>query len=133
MRTPTKPTAKGIKMRQNRSFATLVFVVILGIGAALAYARHGVSIDLEVVLIGVGSFVTALVVSSAIQVAAQWERVVILRLGHLHALTRPGLFFISPVIDAIPYWIDTLVITTGFKAETTPAKYTVPVDVDAVL
>lgn len=38
-----------------------------------------------------------------------------------------------PVIDAIPYWIDTRVITTGFKDEKTPAKDTVPVDVDAVL
>jgi regulator of protease activity HflC (stomatin/prohibitin superfamily) len=58
---------------------------------------------------------------------------VILRLGHFHALKGPGLFFIIPVIDAIPYWIDTRVITTGFKAEKTLTKDTVPVDVDAVL
>ena len=57
----------------------------------------------------------------------------ILRLGHFHALKGPGLFFIIPVIDAIPYWIDTRVITTGFKAEKTLTKDTVPVDVDAVL
>lgn len=38
-----------------------------------------------------------------------------------------------PVINVIPYWIDTRVITTGFKAEKTPTKDTVPVDVDAVL
>jgi regulator of protease activity HflC (stomatin/prohibitin superfamily) len=43
------------------------------------------------------------------------------------------LFFIIPVVDAIPYWIDTRVITTGFKAEKTLTKDTVPVDVDAVL
>jgi regulator of protease activity HflC (stomatin/prohibitin superfamily) len=36
-------------------------------------------------------------------------------------------------LDAIPYWIDTRVITTGFKAEKTLTKDTVPVDVDAVL
>jgi regulator of protease activity HflC (stomatin/prohibitin superfamily) len=58
---------------------------------------------------------------------------VILRLGKFHALKGPGLFFIFPVIDAIPYWIDTRVITTGFKAEKTLTKDTVPVDVDAVL
>ena len=71
--------------------------------------------------------------SSAIQVADQWDRAVILRLGHFHSLKGPGLFFIIPVIDAIPYWIDTRVITTGFKAEKTLTKDTVPVDVDAVL
>jgi regulator of protease activity HflC (stomatin/prohibitin superfamily) len=66
-------------------------------------------------------------------VADQWDRAVILRLGKFHALKGPGLFFIIPVIDAIPYWIDTRVITTGFKAEKTLTKDTVPVDVDAVL
>jgi regulator of protease activity HflC (stomatin/prohibitin superfamily) len=54
-------------------------------------------------------------------------------LGKFHSLKGPGLFFIFPVIDAIPYWIDTRVITTGFKAEKTLTKDTVPVDVDAVL
>jgi len=120
-------------MKQKRSFASLVFIVILAAGGALAYARHGTTFNLEVGVIGAVAFLVALVVSSAIQVADQWDRVVILRLGHFHALKGPGLFFIIPVIDAIPYWIDTRVITTGFKAEKTLTKDTVPVDVDAVL
>jgi regulator of protease activity HflC (stomatin/prohibitin superfamily) len=48
-------------------------------------------------------------------------------------LRGPGFFFIIPIIDNIPYWIDTRVITTSFKAEKTLTKDTVPVDVDAVL
>jgi regulator of protease activity HflC (stomatin/prohibitin superfamily) len=43
------------------------------------------------------------------------------------------LFGILPIIDTIPYWIDTRVITTAFKAEKTLTRDTVPVDVDAVL
>src|SRR5512146_2707083 len=120
-------------MKQNRSFAILIFVVTLGVGAALAYARYRVGATAEAAGIGVAAFVLALVVSYAIQVADQWDRAVILRLGHFHALKGPGLFLIIPVIDAIPYWIDTRVITTGFKAEKTLTKETVPVDVDAVL
>jgi len=120
-------------MKQNRSFALLIFVVILGIGAALAYVRYRVAGNFEAGVIGFGAFVLAIVVSSAIQVADQWDRAVILRLGHFHSLRGPGLFFIIPVLDAIPYWIDTRVITTGFKAEKTLTKDTVPVDVDAVL
>jgi regulator of protease activity HflC (stomatin/prohibitin superfamily) len=58
---------------------------------------------------------------------------VVLRLGRFHSLKGPGLFFIIPIIDTIPYWIDTRVITTGFKTEKTLTKDTVPVDVDAVL
>ena len=109
-------------MKQNRSFATLVFIVILAVGAAFAYARRGVALNLEVALIGGAAFLLALFVSSAIQVADQWDRVVILRLGHIHALKGPGLFFIVPIIDSIPYWIDTRVITSGFKAEKTLTK-----------
>src|SRR5271163_3923263 len=120
-------------MKQNRSFALLLFVVILGIGAAFAYARYRAADNFDAGVIGVCSFVLAIVVSSAIQVADQWDRAVILRLGHFHSLRGPGLFFIIPVLDAIPYWIDTRVITTGFKAEKTLTKDTVPVDVDAVL
>ena len=120
-------------MKRNRAFVILIFVIVLGVGAALAYTMHSAGADLEAVWIGVGAFVIALIVSSAIQVADQWQRAVILRLGHFHSLKGPGLFFIIPVIDAIPYWIDTRVITTGFKAEKTLSKDTVPVDVDAVL
>ena len=120
-------------MKQNRSFAILIFFVVLGVGAALAYARYRAAGNFEAGAIGVGAFILAIVVSSAIQVADQWDRAVILRLGHFHALKGPGLFLIIPVLDAIPYWIDTRVITTGFKAEKTLTKDTVPVDVDAVL
>jgi regulator of protease activity HflC (stomatin/prohibitin superfamily) len=80
-----------------------------------------------------GAFIIALVVASAIQVADQWDKAVVLRLGQFHALRGPGLFFIIPVIDSIPYWIDIRVLTTSFKAEKTLTKDTVPVDVDAVL
>jgi len=120
-------------MRQNKAFATLLFIVILAAGAASAYARHGAGANAEVIAIEIGAIVLAIIVASATKVADQWDRAVILRLGHFHALKGPGLFFIIPVVDAIPYWIDTRVITTGFKAEKTLTKDTVPVDVDAVL
>ena len=83
--------------------------------------------------IGVVALVVAMIAASAIRVADQWDRAVILRLGKFHALKGPGLFFLIPVVDSIPYWIDIRVITTGFKAEKTLTKDTVPVDVDAVL
>ena len=120
-------------MKQNRSFAVLLSFVIFAVGGVLAYARYRAGSNVEAVGIGVVAFVVALAIASAIQVADQWDRVVILRLGQFHSLKGPGIFFIIPVLDAIPYWIDTRVITTGFKAEKTLTKDTVPVDVDAVL
>ena len=120
-------------MRTSSSFAGLIFIVILGIGAGLAYVMYRVGSNMAAAGVGVGAFAIALVVSAAIKVADQWDRAVILRLGKFRSLKGPGLFFIIPVIDAIPYWIDIRVITTGFKAEKTLTKDTVPVDVDAVL
>lgn len=84
-------------------------------------------------MIGVFAFVFALFVSLAIIVADQWERAVILRLGKFRSLKGPGLFLIIPIIDAIPYRIDTRVITSSFKAEKTLIKDTVPVYAEAVL
>jgi len=69
----------------------------------------------------------------ALKVAAQWEKAVVLRLGKFHALPGPGLFWLIPVIDSIPAWIDHRVMVTPFSAEKTLTKDTVPVDVDAVL
>lgn len=111
----------------------LAFILLFGIGAAVAYARSGGAARADAFWIGITFFVMAVVASAAIKVADQWDKAVVLRLGKFHALKGPGLFFILPIFDAIPYWIDTRVITKGFNAEKTLTKDTVPVDVDAVL
>ena len=121
------------EMSKSNSFASLVFVVIFAIGAGLALVVHASTAGMGSVWIGVIAFILAIIISLAIKVANQWEKAVILRLGKFRSLNGPGLFFIIPVIDMIPYWIDTRVITSTFKAEKTLTKDTVPVDVDAVL
>ena len=68
-----------------------------------------------------------------LKVASQWEKAVVLRLGQFRALRGPGLFWIIPIIDSIPSWIDHRVMVSPFSAEKTLTKDTVPVDVDAVL
>ncbi|MGC1317376.1 MAG: SPFH domain-containing protein, partial [Pseudolabrys sp.] len=120
-------------MRQTNSFAALVFIVILAIGAALAYAMYGISASWGSNWVIAATLIVAFVVSFATKVADQWDRAVVLRLGRFHVLRGPGLFFIMPIIDTIPYWIDTRVITSSFTAERTLTKDTVPVNVDAVL
>ncbi len=69
----------------------------------------------------------------ALKVASQWEKVVVLRLGKFYKLAGPGAFWIIPIIDATPTWIDHRVMVTPFAAQKTLTKDTVPVDVDAVL
>jgi len=119
---------------QNKSFlSAVVFIIIFGSGLAVAYAMHGIATSAGSIIISASSFVLAAFISSSINIANPWDKAVVLRLGKFQALRGPGLFFIIPILDTIPYWIDTRVITTSFKAEKTLTKDTVPVDVDAVL
>ena len=69
----------------------------------------------------------------ALQVARQWEKAVVLRMGRIRGLKGPGLFWIVPILDTITTWIDQRVMVTPFSAEKTLTRDTVPVNVDAVL
>lgn len=71
--------------------------------------------------------------STAPQVAKQWERAAVLRLGRYRGLRGPGVFWMIPFVDHVSAWIDQRIITTAFAAEETLTSDTVPVNVDAVL
>jgi regulator of protease activity HflC (stomatin/prohibitin superfamily) len=120
-------------MRKTSALPGLIFVVIVGIGAAFAYLVFDNSAYGESLSIAAVTVVIAVVASYSTKTADQWDRTVVLRLGRFRSLEGPGLFFIIPIIETVPYWIDTRVITSSFKAEKTLTKDTVPVDVDAVL
>ncbi|HJV77495.1 MAG TPA: slipin family protein [Paludibacter sp.] len=120
-------------MKNQGSIATLLFVVITCFGFALAFAfSSDLSSSASVSIVIVFTFV-GVIAAWATKVANQWNRAIVLRLGKFQSLQGPGIFFIVPIIDYIPYWIDIRVISTSFKAEKTLTKDTVPVDVDAVL
>jgi len=120
-------------MKTRSSFSVLIFFVIIAIGLAIAYSGNRQLAGTGTMVIGVITFLIAIIFSSAIKIADQWEKAVVLRLGRFQSLRGPGLFLIIPIIDNVAYWIDTRVITTSFTAEKTLTKDTVPVDVDAVL
>lgn len=120
-------------MRSAQGFPALVFFVVVAAAAAASWGAWNAWGMTPGLLVFAAGFLIAMAVAAAIQVAEQWERVVVLRLGKFRALKGPGLFLIIPVIDTVPYWIDIRVITTPFSAEKTLTKDTVPVNVDAVL
>jgi len=120
-------------MKTRSSFSVLIFFVIIAIGLGIAYSGNNDLTGSRTVVIGVITFLLAIIISGAIKIADQWEKAVVLRLGKFQSLRGPGLFLIIPIIDTVAYWIDNRVITTSFTAEKTLTKDTVPVDVDAVL
>jgi regulator of protease activity HflC (stomatin/prohibitin superfamily) len=69
----------------------------------------------------------------SLQMANQWEKAVILRLGKLQSIKGPGLFLIVPFVDAVTVWIDQRIQTTEFNAEQALTRDTVPTNIDAIL
>lgn len=104
-------------MKNNNSFAALLFIVIAGVGGALSFAVSSDMSSTSAQLILILFLLLAVFVAWSTKVASQWNRAVVLRLGKFHSLRGPGIFFIIPIIDTIPYWIDIRVISTSFKAE----------------
>jgi regulator of protease activity HflC (stomatin/prohibitin superfamily) len=133
-----------LKTKKNENGESLN-VRIPGVAAALWFIFFAISILLIVLLdyleagepLIVGEMIVvnliAVYLLFAVKIADQWEKAVILRLGRFVGLRGPGLFWIAPIIDKIPEWIDHRVMVTTFSAEKTLTKDTVPVDVDAVL
>jgi regulator of protease activity HflC (stomatin/prohibitin superfamily) len=114
------------------AFAAWLILGILSLAAGLILyllRAPGLWVGLTIALIDLIS----LYVLFALKVADQWEKAVILRFGRFTGLRGPGVFWVIPVVDRIPMWIDHRVMVTPFSAEKTLTKDTVPVDVDAVL
>jgi len=114
--------------------AILLFNIFLlaGLLGAIFFSERGVNDGLIGAWV-VGNLLIGAYILYALRVASQWEKAVILRLGKFHKLAGPGAFWVIPIIDTLPIWIDHRVMVTPFSAEKTLTKDTVPVDVDAVL
>jgi regulator of protease activity HflC (stomatin/prohibitin superfamily) len=129
----TTPDSKVDNVRISPIAVSLsIVLIVIGVLAAIFLAETGVS-DIWIAVIVTPLFLAALYVLFALKVAQQWEKAVVLRLGKFSGLRGPGLFWIVPIIDTTPNWIDHRVMVTPFNAEKTLTKDTVPVDVDAVL
>ena len=77
-------------MRQSNSFPALIFAVILGIGAVLAFGLHSASDDLAAIAVLACFLALAYIFASAIKVADQWSKAVVLRLGNSAPLRARG-------------------------------------------
>ncbi len=104
-----------------------VVLILLAITGILYYLKI-IGIPLTILFV-----IISFLVGSAIKIADQWEKAVVLRMGKFSGLKGPGLFFIIPIIDQISSYIDQRVRVTEFRAEQTLTKDTVPVNVDAVV
>jgi regulator of protease activity HflC (stomatin/prohibitin superfamily) len=128
---PKQPSFADQHLNGISMLILIVFIVGATIGAVIMDSNHVVewvimAVFIPVMLLGFFLFF-------GIQVARQWEKAVVLRMGRMRGLKGPGIFWITPILDTITTWIDQRVMVTPFSAEKTLTKDTVPVNVDAVL
>ena len=105
--------------------AVVAFLVVLGIGALVAggFTVWGLA----------AAFLVAWVVTMAVHIAMEWEKVVVFRLGKFSRVKGPGLYLTIPFIEQTALRADQRIMVTGFGAEETLTSDLVPINVDAVL
>jgi len=104
----------------------LVLVLIAGLCIGM-FARYAGTMFPLTLMISLGYLFAPI-----FQMAQQWEKAVILRLGKYNRLRGPGVFLIFPFIDRVARFVDTRIRATDFSAEKTITMDTVPVHVDAL-
>jgi len=111
--------------------SALVFVILLLVGGAVVAPLTTINPVLAVV-VGIVWLIADAITSSAIQLAAQWQRAVVFRLGKFKDIRGPGLFFIIPVIEQVRM-IDTRVLAVHIPKQQVITRDNVPVTIDAAL
>ncbi len=104
-----------------------VLILLMALNGILMYFKF-----VSPLIFGIG-MVLSLFIAFSIQIADQWEKAVVLRLGKYSGLKGPGIFMIVPIIDQVINYIDQRIRVTDFRAEQALTKDTVPVNVIAVL
>ena len=127
---PAVKAQDNIRVSGIAGFLFLIFMIIAVLGAVI---MDGKAKDLIIGAFVIFWMLLGIYFLFALKIAKQWEKVIVLRMGRFSGLKGPGLFWIVPIIDETPVWIDHRVMVTPFNAEKTLTKDTVPVDVDAVL
>lgn len=133
----TRIIARSTSVAPNDTRYPATAVLLAGITGLVAAGVAGIRYSqnaaaLELVGIGLGGLVVALLVLMSVKQADQWEKAVVLRFGNYTALRGPGLFLIIPFVDRIAYHVDQRIRATDFSAESCLTLDTVPVNVDAI-
>ena len=117
-------------MKTKNLFNVISVAALISVSALLTVLFYFKYLDIKLFVVLI---ILTMLISSSIKIADQWEKAVLLRMGKYIGLKGPGLFFIVPIIDHVIDYIDHRVRMTGFNADQTLTKDTVPVNVVATL
>jgi regulator of protease activity HflC (stomatin/prohibitin superfamily) len=120
-------------MRPSTPVSTLLFVISLLAGAAVGALLGAESRD--PIMFGAplaGGFFVGLFLRASVKVVAQWEKMIVLRLGKFQSVADPGLRLLVPVIDT-PMFVNMRVQTVDVSKQQAITQDNVPVLVNGVI
>lgn len=120
-------------MRPSSAVSALLFFLSAGAGVVVGLLLVSQSRDPAALAIpaGVGVFLGVLLASS-VKIVAQWERMVVLRLGRFRFVAEPGLRLLIPIFDA-PIFVEMRVQTIDVARQQAITQDNVPVLVNGVI
>ncbi len=126
--------ARQVQRMKVKMPVTLVTILIIAVSIGLGvYCIERLHYPVtRGVIAAVAGVIIAVLWSLSANLLTEWDRAVVLRMGHFHSIKGPGFFMILPIIDSVVRIVDMRVRTTTFFTEETLTCDTVPVDIDAV-
>jgi len=106
----------------------LVVVGAIASGVVLFRSHHVAA----AMVAGIAGLIVAALWAVSAHLLAEWDRAIVLRLGHFRGVRGPGFFMILPLIDSVARVVDMRVRTTSFHSEEMLTSDTVPVAIDAI-
>jgi regulator of protease activity HflC (stomatin/prohibitin superfamily) len=120
-------------MRPSAAVSTLLLLGSLVVGALAGFFLIGLGEPPVVAAAAaIGCVLGGMLLAASVKVVAQWERMIILRLGKFHAVAEPGLRLLVPVFDT-PMFVEMRVQTLAIAKQQAITKDNVPVEINGVI
>ena len=119
-------------MRLSSKFSTLLFVLSFIAGVVGSVILVGAGLPAAAPFSAAGGLLLGIILAASVKVVAQWERMIVLRLGKFEAVADPGMRMIVPVVDT-PLFVEMRVQTVDVARQQAITQDNVPVFVNGVV
>jgi len=123
-------------MRPSSAVSSLLFVLCLlggiGIGASLLASSDGRPNPVLIAAPTIAGLVLGILLSASVKVVAQWERMIVLRVGKFSGIAEPGLRLLIPVLDTAIF-VEMRIQTVNIQKQQAITQDNVPILVNGVI
>ncbi|HWA83332.1 MAG TPA: SPFH domain-containing protein [Fimbriimonadaceae bacterium] len=109
----------------------IIFAALMIVGYLFFGPRFQPGGDQPYLFAGVYVFFS-IAISSAVKIAAQWEKALVFRFGKYVRTSGPGIYFLTPLVEQSKH-VDMRIITMDIPRQEAITRDNVPVAIDAVL